>query len=244
MKPAATQTPEEVAPTVLLFLKAPRTGAVKTRLAASIGAQAALRIYRSLAEGQLERLPTGWPTEIHFTPSNGLQNMRRWLGVDRSYKPQAHGDLGERLSVAVEQAFAAGATSVLCIGADCPALDADHLKQAAQALASGADIVFGPANDGGYYLVGLNRPETAIFKNIPWSAENTLGVSLQTADQLGLGVQLLEPLHDVDTIEDLHRAVADGYLPEHFITKNIQQLSDSDRVHLNRREAGCPQPPR
>ena len=213
MKPAAAQTSEEPAPTVLLFLKAPRAGEVKTRLAAMIGPHAALQIYRSLAEGQLARLPAGWPAEIYFTPTNALQDMQQWLGVDRNYKTQANGDLGERLSLAVEQAFASGAAGVLCIGADCPTLDADHLKQAAQALASGADIVFGPANDGGYYLVGLNRPETAIFKDIPWSTDNTLEISLQTADQLGLRVQLLEPLHDLDTIEDLRRAIAKGLLP-------------------------------
>ena len=142
--------------------------------------------------------------------------MQEWLGAARSYRPQASGGLGERLAVAVEQAFATGATSVICIGADCPALGAAHLRQAAQALASGADIVFGPADDGGYYLVGLNRPEPAIFKNIPWSAENTLEASLQAADRLGLTAQLLQPLHDVDTIEDLRHAVAEGHLPAHF----------------------------
>ena len=209
-------SPNGYAPTVLLFLKAPLAGEVKTRLAATIGSQDALKIYRTLAEGQMERLPAGWDVEIHFTPSTALPEMQEWLGADHSYRPQVNGDLGERLSVAVEQAFAAGAISVVCIGADCPALDATHLHQAGQALASGADIIFGPANDGGYYLVGLNLPETAIFKNIPWSAEDTLNVSLQAADRLGLKAQLLEPLHDVDTIEDLRLAVEEGHLPEHF----------------------------
>ena len=215
----STPSPNELAPTILIFLKAPRAGEVKTRLAASIGPQAALGIYRALAEGQLQRLPARWPTEIHFTPSSALPEMQQWLGATRSYRPQASGDLGERLSLAVEQAFAAGAKRVLCIGADCPALDATHLQQAAQTLASGADVVFGPAGDGGYYLVGLNQPEPAIFKDIPWSAENTLKASLQAADRLGLKAQLLEPLHDVDTIEDLQRAVTKGHLPEHFIVE-------------------------
>ena len=218
MRSATTQTPAEDAPTVLLFLKAPRVGKVKTRLAASIGPLAALGIYRALAEGQLQRLPAGWPAEIHFTPANALLDMRHWLGADRSYQPQVNGNLGERLSSAVQQAFATGATSVLCIGADCPALKAKHLEQAARALASGADIVFGPADDGGYYLVGLNRPENAIFKDIPWSTDNTLEASLQAANRLSLRVQILEPLHDVDTLEDLRRAVAAGHLPEHFIS--------------------------
>ena len=213
----SVSSPNDYAATVLLFLKAPRVGEVKTRLAATIGPQDALKIYRSLAEGQMERLPAGWPVEIHFTPSNALPEMQEWLGGGHSYKPQANGGLGERLSAAVEQAFAAGATRVLCIGADCPALDATHLQQAAQALASRADIVFGPAGDGGYYLVGLKQPEPAIFKDIPWSAENTLKASLQAADQLGLKAQLLEPLHDLDTIEDLRLAVTEGHLPAQLI---------------------------
>lgn len=209
--------PADRAPTVLLFLKAPRAGEVKTRLAAAIGPQDALKIYRSLAEAQLERVPRDWPVDILFTPTEALSEMQQWLGETRSYRPQANGNLGERLSLAVEQAFATGATSVLCIGADCPALDAAHLHQAAQALANGADTVFGPAGDGGYYLIGLNQPETAIFKDIPWSTKNTLTASLEMANQLGLKAQLLEPLHDVDTIEDLQRAVVDGHLSAHFI---------------------------
>lgn len=212
MRPSTNQTTAQHAPTVLVFLKAPQAGNVKTRLAASIGPEAALRIYRALAEEQLERLPSGWPVEIHFTPAEALPEMKQWLGQAHTYKPQANGNLGERLFEAIQQAFATGATRVLCIGADCPALNESHLEQAAQALASGADVVFGPANDGGYYLVGLNRPEAAIFKDIPWSAENTLETSILAADQAGLRIQRLEPLYDVDTIVDLHQAISQGHL--------------------------------
>lgn len=205
--------PAQCPPTVLLFLKAPRLGEVKTRLAAAIGPETALRIYRSLADAQVERLPCDWPLEIHFTPADALPEMKQWLGESYTYRPQVSGGLGERLSAAVEQAFAAGSKQVVCIGADCPALDAACLHRAAQALTDESDIVFGPASDGGYYLIGMKRAEIAVFQDIPWSTENTLAASLKKADQLGLQAKLLDPLHDLDTVDDLQRARDEGHLP-------------------------------
>ncbi|NBB79961.1 MAG: DUF2064 domain-containing protein [Verrucomicrobia bacterium] len=211
---AANETPE-IASTILLFLRAPQLGRVKTRLAESIGPQAALDTYRSLAEGQIDRLPQNWPLEIHFTPGDALAEMQQWLGDVHHYHPQVTGDLGARLETAVTRAFASGAQNVFCIGADCPALGAIHLQSAEQALQGGADLVFGPANDGGYYLVGMRKAETAaIFRDIPWSTSDTLQTSLETAKRLDLQVQLLEPLNDIDTVEELQHAVAQGLLPE------------------------------
>ncbi len=207
-------SPNSQAPTLLLFLKAPRAGDVKTRLAADIGPEEALAVYRRLAEAQVRRLPGDWPLEIHYAPPDARAEMERWLGYGRTFFPQAHGDLGARLAVAVQGAFATGARSVICLGADCPALDAARLREADRALVDGADIVFGPADDGGYYLVGMNRAETAVFTRIPWSTEKTLAASLAAAERNGLKIKLLEPLSDVDTADDLARAAAEGYLTD------------------------------
>lgn len=201
-------------PTLLLFLKAPRAGEVKTRLAADIGPEKALAVYRGLAEQQARRLPADWPLEVHYTPSDARAEMERWLGHGLSFFAQARGDLGERLGVAARGAFATGARSVICLGADCPALDGARLRGAARALEDGADIVFGPADDGGYYLVGMNRAETAVFTGIPWSTQATLAVSLAAAKRSGLKIKLLERLSDIDTAADLARATAKGHLTD------------------------------
>jgi rSAM/selenodomain-associated transferase 1 len=204
----------DAGPRVLIFLKAPQPGRVKTRLAASIGPRAACEVYKALVEQQLARLPKDWPVDVHFTPPGALDAMRRWLGHGYDYFPQVEGDLGDRLASAVQQTFQRGAGPVTCIGADCPSLNARHLNEALRALSRGADLVFGPASDGGYYLVGLKQAHTCIFRNIPWSAPNTLEASLRVAKQQGLRVEQLETLADVDTAEDLERAVTNGDLPQ------------------------------
>lgn len=213
MAAPSTTPPAAPAATILVFLKAPRPGTVKTRLAREIGPGPALHVYRTLAEGQLRRLPTDWPVELHYTPADALDEMERWLGREPTFFPQAEGDLGARLALAVERAFSRDARRVLCIGADCPALDAAFLRSAVARLADGADVVFGPARDGGFTLVGLVRSIPALFESIPWSTNRTLESSLSRARNLGLRADPLQCLDDVDTLGDLQRTVAAGLLP-------------------------------
>ncbi len=195
-----------------LFLKAPHPGKVKTRLAQTIGSdQAALR-YRNLVAGQLQRLPETVSVEVHFTPANARQEMQAWLGNGPEYFPQVEGGLGERLESAVEDAFARGIETVLCIGGDCPGLGHTHIETAITALNAGADVVFGPTEDGGYYLIALRKPQPELFQNIPWSAPETLEVSLQKAQALGLQVERLEKLYDIDEAKDLKRAIKEGLI--------------------------------
>jgi hypothetical protein len=204
---------------VLLFLKAPRPGTVKTRLAADLGADAACAIYRRLAERQLAILVRGeFAVEIHYAPADPASGaeLRAWLGdAPAAYVPQAPGDLGARLDHAVAHAFARGARRVALIGADCPALDAARVAQAFSRLASGmtdapgdpADSVFGPATDGGYYLLGLAAPQPELFRDIPWSTPDTLRVSLTRATAAGLRVALLAAEEDVDDLASYRRAL-------------------------------------
>jgi rSAM/selenodomain-associated transferase 1 len=191
---------------VQLFLKAPRPGTVKTRLAASVGEAEAVRIYRGLAERQLnalERKPDR-RIEIHYAPEGAESEMRAWLGEDLDCLPQCEGDLGDRLAYAVERAFQSGAKHVFCLGADCPALEESHIQQAGKALRD-VDVVFGPATDGGYYLLALKACHPCLFRDIPWSTSNTLEVSRLRASAAGLSVALLKQESDVDTLEDWQR---------------------------------------
>ncbi len=198
---------------ILLFLKAPRRGYVKTRLAHSIGPERALATYRALVEGQWLRLPKRERIEVHFTPSDAEFEMRQWLGHEHNFYPQSEGELGARLKLSVQGAFERGATTVFCIGGDCPELNQKHFEQASAALNIDCDVVFGPSEDGGYYLIGLNSPHPELFQDIPWSTRNTLDASLKQAAKLGLQVKLLETLYDIDEIAEMHRAIDDGHLP-------------------------------
>lgn len=197
-------------PTILAFLKAPVAGAVKTRLAAAIGDQQALDVYRQLVESQLKRLPANWSREIHYSPPTKLDMMRQWLGSDEAYFPQASGDLGERLKRGLARAFTRGAPVACAIGGDCPGLEPRHFEEARSVLASAAaDVVFGPAEDGGYTLVALRQPMPEIFHNIPWSCETTLECSITAARKIGKKIHLLPVLADVDTLDDLQRIFKD-----------------------------------
>lgn len=193
---------------VLLFLKAPRPGTVKTRLAADLGPDAATALYRRLTERQIAAVhASGLPLELHFAPADAEPELRAWLGDTAGrYIPQFTGDLGARLAHATTLAFANGATRVALIGTDCPALDAARLQSAFDALANApADAVFGPARDGGYYLLALSAPHLDLFRDIPWSTAETLRVSLDRAQAATLRTALLPEEDDIDEVSSLRR---------------------------------------
>ncbi len=187
---------------VLLFLKAPRPGTVKTRLAETVGDVKAMEIYIQLVERQLKLLPENAEVEIHFAPPDAGEEMRKWLGEELSYIPQCEGDLGDRLTYGVRKAFAEGAETVACIGGDCPGLQTPAFKQAEDALRKDQDLVVGPTFDGGYYLIAMKRHHPQLFEQIPWSHHQTLNVTLQRAEENALNVTLLDPLADVDREAD------------------------------------------
>lgn len=118
------------------------------------------------------------------------------------YVPQGSGDLGERMARAIRAELAHGAARVVVIGTDCPELGAADIESAFAALDE-ADVVFGPATDGGYYLVGVRDNHPSLFGRMIWSASDTLAVSLERAAAAGLDVHLLAPRSDIDTAEDL-----------------------------------------
>jgi len=194
-------------PGVAVFLKAPRLGTVKTRLAAEIGARQALRLYRVMAGRTLAEVRrAGLEATVWFTPADAATEMRFWLGDGWDLRPQASGDLGMRLAAAAH-AVPAG-RGWLAVGADCPRLDAALLREAA-AIVAREEIVVGPSEDGGYYLVGGPTPLPDLFSAIPWGTARVLEET--RARLLGAGAvwRELATLRDVDTGED---ARAEGLL--------------------------------
>ena len=197
---------------VVVFLKYPTPGRVKTRLAAALGAMGAADAYAQLAATTLANLampPDGRNYWIAFDPPDHREQVAAWLRGNvpgfhwLRLHPQPPGDLGARLWDAVDSAITKEkAASVTVIGTDCPRIRSHHISQAQRLLELGADIVFGPAKDGGYYLQAMKSAVPEMFIDIPWSTPDTLQACVERAGQLGLKVARLEELSDVDTIDD------------------------------------------
>jgi rSAM/selenodomain-associated transferase 1 len=188
-----------------VFVRAPQPGRVKTRLAAALGPDAALRVYRRLAEHAVHQALALLPSaslRIHYTPAYARPAVAGWLGAGAEYVPQHGGDLGERMRTAFDEAFAAGHAPVVVIGSDLPALSTAHLHEALAALRT-RDAVLGPARDGGYWLLGLRRPLPRVFHDIPWSTPGVLARTLERLRDQGVEPALLEELADVDEAADV-----------------------------------------
>ena len=192
---------------LLVFAREPVLGRVKTRLAAGIGNHAALAVYRELlaltaaavAEAQVPA--TLWLAEAPAPPADPAQPRPEWPGLPWCVQPAAD-SLGDRMAHAFAQVFAAGATRVVIIGTDCPGLSAEILRRAFDQLRA-HDLVVGPADDGGYYLLGLNALQPDLFANKDWSTATVLPDTLADAARLGLRVAQLPTLHEVDSAQDL-----------------------------------------
>ncbi|PJF39267.1 MAG: hypothetical protein CUN55_14845 [Phototrophicales bacterium] len=194
-------------PILLLFLKAPIPGLVKTRLAAKIGHDEACAVYRELVAKQIGSIPEDWEVQIHYTGCTHVSQMSDWINVPAyTYHEQTNGGLGERLSHAFQMAFNhKGEQPVFAIGGDCPYLRRNILNNA-QSLLDQADIVLGPASDGGYYLIGMNKFYPDCFKDISWSTEHVYEQTLEKIHAMELDYGILETLEDVDDIQSLRRA--------------------------------------
>lgn len=199
---------------LVIFIRNPEPGKVKTRLAASIGDELAYDIYRKLLRHTLDIVNNlrGAPqVSLHvfyskFIPSDDL--------FEESYisKHLQNGDdLGQRMHHAFEQMFAEGYERIVIIGSDCAELQSYTLEQAFDLLES-HDAVVGPARDGGYYLIGLRKPNGALFSDIEWSTDTVFLRTIKKIVDSGHTISILPVLSDVDTIEDLMATRAD-WLP-------------------------------
>jgi uncharacterized protein len=189
-----------------VFVKDPRPGAVKTRLASAIGGERAAALYRALAEAEIAATsPRADEYErlFFFAPTGAAEALRAWLGPS-TLIPQAEGDLGTRMTTAFAEAFGRGARRVALIGTDVPWLTRGTVVEALRQL-DAHDVVLGPAEDGGYYMIALDRPRPALFEQVAWSTPTVLADTLARAATLGLRVRRLASMPDVDTLDDVRR---------------------------------------
>lgn len=194
---------------VLVFLKEPVPRQVKTRLAATIGAQEAARLYEVCAEETLRQLaPLAKEAVVYVDPPGAIRQVQEWVGDKWTVRPQQGSTLGMRLAQAIDDAFVDGATRVVVIGTDAPWLSAGDVERAFAVL-DDADVVIGPSEDGGYYLLGVTRPLPALFEHIPWSTRDVYACTLAAAQALQLHVGAIRMGYDLDRWEDVERFMAD-----------------------------------
>jgi rSAM/selenodomain-associated transferase 2/rSAM/selenodomain-associated transferase 1 len=197
-----------------MLVRYPRLGEVKTRIAAEYGDDAALELHDLLARRTLRLLLALQANgearaEVRCDAAfNGA--AREWLGKGPAYRYQGDGDLGAKLAFAFATAFRGGEERAVVVGGDCAALQASHLRAAFSALDT-HDCVLGPAEDGGYYLIGLRRSAAdratgALFANMPWGSSEVLAQTLNAAEHAGITAAQLETLPDVDRPEDVEPA--------------------------------------
>lgn len=203
---------------LLVFLKWPEPGRVKTRIANDIGAEKAAEIYRILVQRVIQRISPIY-SELEgvcwvFDPIEKEYEIKDWITKELNnlgftdlkrhiFWSQSDGDLGDRLQSAFEKALFLDYDRIIAIGTDCIELDSRTIESALVSLLSERSIVFGPSFDGGYYLVGMrSNLGLSVFRSISWSTSKVLKQSLDQAVSLDLEYTLLEEFNDVDTLKD------------------------------------------
>lgn len=189
---------------LLIFIKNPEPGSVKTRLAASIGDQKAYQVYLKLLRHTID------------TASEVNADRQVWYSFyvdpddfisesDFGKQVQQGEDLGVRMFHAFKSGFSEGYKSIVIVGSDCPDVSPSIIEEAFEKLKRD-DLVIGPSADGGYYLLGMKKVHGKLFSGIDWSTEHVLQQTQKKANNLSLSTTTLQELNDIDTIEDLEKA--------------------------------------
>lgn len=192
--------------------KVPGLVPVKSRLARAFTPEIATLAYRCFLLDILDAVAGLEEVEpvLAFTPAHGRSVAAALAPAAVRLIPQEGRDLGERMSNLLAGLCADGHPAAIAIGSDSPTLPMAYVREAADVLGRGAaDVVLGPSEDGGYYLVGLRRRQAALFDAIPWSTDRVLELTLEKARRLGLRTHLLPEWFDVDTEGDLSRLADD-----------------------------------
>ncbi|GFO65291.1 TIGR04282 family arsenosugar biosynthesis glycosyltransferase [Geomonas paludis] len=186
-----------------IFAKTPLPGRVKTRLSPPLSPPQAAELYRCMLLDIIERA-AGLEADVVIFYEGSAEFFRK-AAPDALLVHQSTGGLGLRLEHAFQELSGRGYGARVVIGTDSPDLPIAFIEDAFRKLEQKADAVFGPAEDGGYYLVGVRDGYGAVFQDIPWSSHKVLETSLRQAEASGLTAALLTSWYDVDSYEDLLR---------------------------------------
>jgi len=185
--------------TLIIFIRNPELGKVKTRLARDVGAEKALAIYEALLRHTRETAMQIEARRLLFY-SQGIQEKDDWPPAYFDKRLQSGNNLGERMQHAFATALATTDKAVI-VGSDIAQIDAEIIKKAFAALDE-TDFVIGPALDGGYYLLGMKQPTPELFQNMPWSTDQVCALTQQRIRQLGKTYRLVDTLSDIDYASD------------------------------------------
>ena len=192
---------------IIIFAKYPSEGKVKTRLAAFLGAKYAVKLYKSFTEAVVKGAKdTKEHIRIEYAPKGKEKAFKEWLGENLVFRKQDGEDIGKKMYNAFVSAFNDGFLKVILIGTDIPEINSNLLKKAFYALRKN-DAVIGPAEDGGYYLIGFNKGRLLkeAFIGIPWSSKEVFKKTLAAFKKRNYSVGTVEKKTDIDTFEDLQK---------------------------------------
>jgi rSAM/selenodomain-associated transferase 1 len=190
---------------LLVFVRVPEVGRVKTRLVGTLSEECVCQLYKCFVEDILATLSNReYDISICYDPPEGRQQMISWLGSSFSFMPQRGVSLGERMENAFTAVFSEGVEQAVLIGSDLPDLDATIIDEAFEGLKN-HDLVVGPAVDGGYYLIGFNAGSFSpkIFHGIPWGTNQVFDITAALITKSNLSMHLLPKWQDIDTHDDL-----------------------------------------
>ena len=200
--------------TLLIFVRTPLPGKVKTRLARSLGAEKAAEFYRLCTDATLNeigQLPREVGRYISFSEAIDDHEANHLAGLGFKVAVQEGESLGQRLCNAFGRVLKNGALKAVIVASDVPDLSASIMKEAINSL-DNSDVVIGPCYDGGYYLIGMKELHRELFHGISWGTERVYQQTLDAAKKKGLTVSQLPLLIDIDTEADLRRwSEVDGY---------------------------------
>lgn len=214
---------------LIIFAKEPAAGQTKTRLVGTLGPEGAAELYRHLLLDTVAtvRQVRDVQVAVAYAPEDAAPFFRDLLPEALLF-PQQGDDIGERMDGALRQMFNGGYSQVALIGSDIPLLPAETIEQAFEKLQGGAETVFGPSEDGGYYLIGVTRPQPLLLRSITYSTSSVLYETLLRAAPLGVRLALLPAYYDIDTPDDLARLRADlATAPEYVAPHTRAFLANS-----------------
>ena len=214
---------------LIVVAKQPKPGETKTRLSPLLDPEQAVELYCCFLLDTLElmRRVDGARPFVAYSPLTAEGYFRRIAPGDFEFLPQIGDNLGQRLNNVLARCLSMGYAQVIVMNSDSPTLPVDHLQQAFELLQNpGVDVVLGPSDDGGYYLVGLKHPYPALF-DVVMSTATVLQETLARAREQGLRAVCLPSWYDVDTPEDLQRLIEElPSLPDHVAVKTRRLLAE------------------
>lgn len=191
---------------LIIFCKAPRPGTVKTRMQPELTPEQSRELYMAMVEDLTATFSDAdtFDLLIHYWPTDARPEMEGWLGTDKRYTPQHEGNLGTKMHLAFTDVLNGGYEKVAIIGSDLPSLNENDIESAYQLLDT-HDAVFGPTDDGGYYLVALKNAQPVLFESVEWSTPAVFEQTLANARRANLSIGQLNEKRDIDNFLEVQR---------------------------------------